>query len=78
MEPLNCTVHVNADGCEVWASTQIPTTARDVVVQDHRPAARKSEVAYHVSWAAVSDGAAATDFSGSRGSSQAIGRSGEG
>jgi isoquinoline 1-oxidoreductase subunit beta len=25
MEPLNCTVHVTADGCEVWTGTQVMT-----------------------------------------------------
>ena len=25
MEPMNCTAHVRADGCDVWASTQAPT-----------------------------------------------------
>ena len=28
MEPLNCTVHVRADGCEVWTSSQIVGRAR--------------------------------------------------
>lgn len=31
MEPMNCTVHARADGAEVWASTQSPTTSRKVV-----------------------------------------------
>jgi len=25
MEPMNCTAHVRADGCEIWAPTQAPT-----------------------------------------------------
>ena len=29
MEPLNCTAHVRADSCEVWASTQGQTAARN-------------------------------------------------
>jgi isoquinoline 1-oxidoreductase subunit beta len=33
MEPLNCTVDVRADSCEVWASTQIQTAARDTAVR---------------------------------------------
>jgi len=33
MEPMNCTVHVRADGAEVWAPTQSPTTSRAVVAQ---------------------------------------------
>jgi isoquinoline 1-oxidoreductase beta subunit len=30
MEPMNCTVHVRADGCEVWTGTQIMSRARQV------------------------------------------------
>ena len=33
MEPLNCTAHVPADRCEVWASTQDQTAAREAGVQ---------------------------------------------
>jgi len=29
MEPMNCTAHVRADGCDVWAATQIQTAARE-------------------------------------------------
>jgi isoquinoline 1-oxidoreductase beta subunit len=25
MEPINCTVHVRADSCEIWVGTQVPT-----------------------------------------------------
>src|SRR5437879_13325143 len=25
MEPVNCTVHVRPDGCDVWVGTQVPT-----------------------------------------------------
>jgi len=25
MEPVNCTVHVQPDGCDVWVGTQVPT-----------------------------------------------------
>ena len=28
MEPMNCTAHVRSDGCDIWASTQMPTGAR--------------------------------------------------
>jgi isoquinoline 1-oxidoreductase beta subunit len=28
MEPMNCTVHVRADGCDVWVGTQVATRAR--------------------------------------------------
>jgi len=33
MEPLNCTAHVRPDGCDVWASTQIQTAAREIAVK---------------------------------------------
>jgi isoquinoline 1-oxidoreductase subunit beta len=29
MEPVNCTVHVRSDGCDVWVGTQVPTRAVD-------------------------------------------------
>src|SRR5207245_1701684 len=28
MEPVNCTVHVRRDGCDIWVGTQVPTFAR--------------------------------------------------
>jgi isoquinoline 1-oxidoreductase subunit beta len=28
MEPINCTVHVRPDGCDIWVGTQVPTIAR--------------------------------------------------
>ncbi|WP_126283164.1 xanthine dehydrogenase family protein molybdopterin-binding subunit [Burkholderia stagnalis] len=33
MEPVNCTVHVRPDGCEIWLGTQVPTHALDAVQQ---------------------------------------------
>ncbi|MBZ5609022.1 MAG: xanthine dehydrogenase family protein molybdopterin-binding subunit [Acidobacteriia bacterium] len=33
MEPLNCVAHVRPDGCEVWASTQGQTAARDIAAK---------------------------------------------
>jgi len=33
MEPLNCTAHVRADSCEIWASTQGQTAARNEAVR---------------------------------------------
>ncbi len=39
MEPMNCTVQVTADGCDIWVGTQIPTVAQLVVAQDTRPEA---------------------------------------
>ena len=31
MEPMNCTVHVRKDGCELWLGTQVPTLTQKVV-----------------------------------------------
>jgi isoquinoline 1-oxidoreductase beta subunit len=28
MEPVNCTVHVTRDGCDIWVGTQVPTFAQ--------------------------------------------------
>ena len=33
MEPMNCTAVVSADACEVWASTQGPTAARETAAR---------------------------------------------
>ncbi len=33
MEPMNCTAHVRADGCDVWAATQIQTAARETAAK---------------------------------------------
>ena len=33
MEPMNCTAHVRADGCDVWVPTQMQTSAREVAAQ---------------------------------------------
>jgi isoquinoline 1-oxidoreductase beta subunit len=33
MEPLNCTAHVRGDACEVWASTQGQTAARQIAAR---------------------------------------------
>jgi isoquinoline 1-oxidoreductase beta subunit len=32
MEPMNCTAHVRADSCEVWAPTQIQTAAQQTAM----------------------------------------------
>jgi isoquinoline 1-oxidoreductase beta subunit len=32
MEPINCTVHVKPDGCDIWVGTQVPTRAVDTAV----------------------------------------------
>lgn len=31
MEPINCTVHVTPDGCDIWVGTQVPTLAQAAV-----------------------------------------------
>jgi CO/xanthine dehydrogenase Mo-binding subunit len=33
MEPLNCTVHVRPDGCDIWTGTQVPVWAVDASVK---------------------------------------------
>ena len=33
MEPMNCTAHVTADGCEIWIGTQILTRVQSTVAQ---------------------------------------------
>src|SRR6058998_887088 len=33
MEPMNCTAHVRADGCDVWAPTQNQTRAQEVAAE---------------------------------------------
>ena len=33
MEPMNCTAHVTADGCDLWLGTQVPTSAQQAVAK---------------------------------------------
>ncbi|TSD83030.1 xanthine dehydrogenase family protein molybdopterin-binding subunit [Mycobacterium sp. KBS0706] len=33
MEPMNCTVHVRKDSCEIWVGTQVPTMAQAVAAE---------------------------------------------
>ena len=33
MEPLNCTVHVRRDSCEVWVGSQVATRAQATAAQ---------------------------------------------
>src|SRR5215813_8413425 len=33
MEPVNCTVHVRPDGCDIWVGTQVPTFAQTAVTK---------------------------------------------
>ncbi len=38
MEPMNCTVHVREDGCEVWVGSQAMARAQAAAAEGHRPA----------------------------------------
>jgi isoquinoline 1-oxidoreductase beta subunit len=33
MEPMNCTVHMTGDGCDIWVGTQVPGLTRAAVVK---------------------------------------------
>jgi isoquinoline 1-oxidoreductase beta subunit len=33
MEPINCTVHVRADSCEIWVGTQVPTFTQNAAAK---------------------------------------------
>lgn len=33
MEPVNCTVHVRPDACDIWVGTQVPTRAVDTAMK---------------------------------------------
>ncbi|MBS0419841.1 MAG: xanthine dehydrogenase family protein molybdopterin-binding subunit [Proteobacteria bacterium] len=33
MEPMNCTVHVRKDGCDIWVGTQAPTLTQDLIAR---------------------------------------------
>jgi CO/xanthine dehydrogenase Mo-binding subunit len=33
MEPMNCTVHVDSQGCQVWVGTQVPSMAQAAVAK---------------------------------------------
>jgi isoquinoline 1-oxidoreductase beta subunit len=33
MEPVNCTVYVRPDGCDIWVGTQVPTFAQSAAVK---------------------------------------------
>ena len=33
MEPMNCTVRLRPDGCEIWLGTQVPTRAQAIAAQ---------------------------------------------
>ena len=44
MEPMNCTADVRADGCDVWASTQIQTAAQQTAMQITKLPAEKVNI----------------------------------
>ena len=44
MEPMNCTAHVRADGCDVWAATQIQSAARETAAKITGLPAEKVEI----------------------------------
>jgi len=48
MEPVNCTVHVRPDGCDIWLGTQVPTRIVDTAVQITGLAAEKITVHNHL------------------------------
>ncbi|SMF98363.1 xanthine dehydrogenase family protein molybdopterin-binding subunit [Burkholderia singularis] len=48
MEPVNCTVHVRPDGCDVWVGTQVPTRARDAAAHVSGLPADKIKVHNHL------------------------------
>lgn len=47
MEPMNCTVHVQKDGCEIWVGTQVPTMAQAVAAEITGLPAEKVQVTNH-------------------------------
>jgi isoquinoline 1-oxidoreductase beta subunit len=48
MEPVNCTVHVRPDGCDIWLGTQVPTRIVDAGVKVTGLAAGKITVHNHL------------------------------
>ena len=43
MEPLNCTVHVKPDGCEIWTGTQVVARRAGGGGESRRPAGREGD-----------------------------------
>ncbi len=61
MEPLNCVAHVRADGCDVWASTQMQTGIAGVAQQITK--LRPDQIAVHTYYMGGGFGRrAGTDF----------------
>ncbi|SDI73517.1 xanthine dehydrogenase family protein molybdopterin-binding subunit [Paraburkholderia phenazinium] len=48
MEPVNCTVHVRPDGCDIWLGTQVPTRIVDAAVKITGLPAEKITVHNHL------------------------------
>lgn len=48
MEPINCTVHLQADSCDVWVGTQAPTRALDAAAQASGLPANKVRIHNHL------------------------------
>lgn len=48
MEPVNCTVHLQPEGCDVWVGTQAPVRARDAAVQASGLPADKIRIHNHL------------------------------
>lgn len=48
LEPVNCTVDLRADGCDVWVGTQAPTRARDAAVRGSGLTADKIRIHNHL------------------------------
>jgi isoquinoline 1-oxidoreductase beta subunit len=48
MEPVNCTVHVRPDGCDIWVGTQVPTFAQTAAAKVTGLPPEKVEVHNHL------------------------------
>lgn len=48
MEPMNCTVHLRPEGCEIWLGTQVPTRAQAAAAQAAGLPVEKVQVHNHV------------------------------
>lgn len=48
MEPMNCTVRLSADGCEIWLGTQVPTRAQAAAAQAAGLPVEKVQVHNHL------------------------------
>ena len=48
MEPLNCTVHVRPDGCDLWLGTQVPTFTQTAAAKETGLPKSKVDVHNHL------------------------------